>query len=252
MARRFVKIGHSIFRLVLLLFLFVVGSYSVYALWDNQHIYAQAEHVQLEMLKAKPERRIDGTYSFAHLYAFNKDVKAWIEMHDTNINYPVVQGKDNFEYLNRDVFGKYALAGSIFLDSSNDPQFHDAYSILYGHNMAGERMFGGLDRYKEKEFFTQHLRGRLIVPDRVFRLDVIATVVVPASETTFFTIKKDRYDLREVFAAIPNCASQINEQVFQEAMHHPTTQILCLSSCSFEFTDARTLVLCRMVDEGVK
>ena len=49
----------------------------------------------------------------------NKDVVGWITIFDTHISYPVVQGKDNQEYLNKDVFGKFSFSGSIFLDYRN-------------------------------------------------------------------------------------------------------------------------------------
>ena len=65
----------------------------------------------------------------------NKDVVGWITIFDTHISYPVVQGKDNQEYLNKDVFGKFSFSGSIFLDYRNACDFTDSYSIIYGHHM---------------------------------------------------------------------------------------------------------------------
>ena len=65
----------------------------------------------------------------------NKDVVGWIKIFDTHISYPVVQGKDNQEYLNKDVFGEFSFSGSIFLDYRNACDFTDSYSIIYGHQI---------------------------------------------------------------------------------------------------------------------
>lgn len=65
-----------------------------------------------------------------------KDVIGWIDIYNTNIDYPIVKGADNQEYLNKTVKGEFSTAGSIFLDSSNSPDFSDypKYTLwsLYG------------------------------------------------------------------------------------------------------------------------
>lgn len=73
---------------------------------------------------------------------------------DTNIDYPVMQGEDNNEYLNKDPFGNYALSGSIFLDRRNNPEFKDYYSLIYGHHMEHGMMFGAIDEYLNEDYFN--------------------------------------------------------------------------------------------------
>ena len=68
------------------------------------------------------------------------------------VRYPVLQGEDNLTYINKDVYGNFALAGSIFLDSNCDRSFQKKYSLLYGHHMAEHKMFGDLDLYEKQKF----------------------------------------------------------------------------------------------------
>ena len=75
---------------------------------------------------------------------------AWIKIDDTSINYPIVQGKDNEYYLNHNIDGKVATAGSIFLDYRN--KWSDDFLIIYGHRMSGEQMFGEIVRYRDEGF----------------------------------------------------------------------------------------------------
>ena len=44
----------------------------------------------------------------------NPEIIAWIRIPDTKIDYPVVQGETNLEYINQDIYGEFALSGSIF------------------------------------------------------------------------------------------------------------------------------------------
>ena len=119
--------------------------YSAYALWDNSQVYAAADNVQAELLQFKPKAGADNGASFEELLGINPDVCAWVTLDNTAIDYPVVQGEDNFTYVNTDVYGDFSLAGSIFLDVNCDKNFTDPYSLLYGHHMEESKMFGDLD-----------------------------------------------------------------------------------------------------------
>ena len=134
---------------VVVLFLLTAGAYSAYALWDNNQVYAAVDNVQGELLQFKPAADGENGASFEELLAINSDVKAWLTLDNTAIDYPVVQGENNFSYINTDVYGDFALAGSIFLDSDCDGSFNDPYSLLYGHHMENSKMFGDLDLYKD-------------------------------------------------------------------------------------------------------
>lgn len=98
----------------------------------------------------------------------NKDVVGWITIFDTHISYPVVQGKDNQEYLNKDVFGKFSFSGSIFLDYRNACDFTDSYSIIYGHHMEYGAMFGDVVEFKNDDYFQ--LMGNLLIKLRRYAL----------------------------------------------------------------------------------
>ena len=82
---------------------------------------------------------------FAALLATNPDTIAWIEVPDTNINYPVVQTTNNETYLSRTFDGGTSISGTIFLDADNAADFTNVNSILYGHHRYDRTMFADLD-----------------------------------------------------------------------------------------------------------
>lgn len=174
MLRWVLKAADSFVNLIVILCLSVAGIYAAYALWDNSRIYTAANDVQADMIKMKPDVEEDGGASFEELLAINSDVCAWVMLDNTNIDYPVLQGSTNLTYINQDVYGNFALAGSIFLDTRNKSDFSDAYSLLYGHHMENSGMFGDLDLYKEQAFFDDNITGMLILPDRAYNLEIFA------------------------------------------------------------------------------
>lgn len=87
------------------------------------------------------------------LKAENGDIMGWIEVPAVGIQYPVLQGESNEEYLHQSVNGEWRTAGSIFLDSENSPEMTDKHSIIYGHNMRNGSMFASLRNFNEQEVY---------------------------------------------------------------------------------------------------
>lgn len=61
------------------------------------------------------------------------------------------------EYINKDVYGNFALSGSIFLSSANQPDFTDPYNLIYGHHMSNGAMFGDVVEFTD-EAYLRHMR----------------------------------------------------------------------------------------------
>lgn len=78
------------------------------------------------------------TYDYPNMFA-------WIYMTDTNINYPVMKGRDNNYYLTHNYKEEIFRAGSIMADyRMDDDYFGNMNMIIYGHNMKNGTMFRSL------------------------------------------------------------------------------------------------------------
>jgi len=245
-ARLFLRLCNAIVNFVLILSLTVSGAYAAYALWDNNQVLTAAEDVQADMIKLKPAiepEAEDNSASFAELMALNPDVVGWVSMDNTRVDFPVLQGTSNLTYINTDVYGNFALAGSIFLDSRNHRDFSDSYSLLYGHHMANGNMFGDLDLYKDESFFRENRTGTLILPDKTYNLEIISCMLVGASDDYIFEPDSTRYNINSLLQYAETKSLYVNEDVLTRAKETEGLQVLCLSTCSSEFTDARTIVL---------
>ncbi len=246
-AKFMLKTINALVSLVIILALCTAGIYASYALWDNNRVYAAVDDVQADMLKLKPAVE-DEKPSFEELLKINPDVRAWVTLDNTGIDYPVLQGKTNLSYINTDVYGNFSLAGSIFLDSRNDGNFDDTYSLLYGHYMENSKMFGDLELFKDRSFFGENQSGTLVLPDGVYKLEIYACLNVLASEDSIFDPELWQGDIDELMQFTEKNALQLNKAVFEKVYSMDgNPQILALTTCTSELTDERTVVLALMI-----
>ena len=86
----------------------------------------------------------------------NDDIVGWLEIEDTNINYPVLQGDDNEFYLNRNYKKEKSEKGSIFLDAKYNWNIPSNNLLIYGHNIINGLMFQDLLKYESQDFYKKH------------------------------------------------------------------------------------------------
>jgi len=93
---------------------------------------------------------------YQDLYNTNKSLIGWVKIEDTNIDYPVMQTSNNEYYLTHNLSQDYDRNGSIFMDTACDVLKPSMNFIIYGHDMSSGKMFGQLDKYKEKSYWEKH------------------------------------------------------------------------------------------------
>lgn len=86
----------------------------------------------------------------------NADVKGWIRIEDTKINYPILQASNNDYYLTHNYKKEYSSYGSIFLNTKSNIKDNNSNAIIYGHQMKDGQMFKDLLKYQDKNFYDQH------------------------------------------------------------------------------------------------
>jgi len=109
------------------------------------------------------------------------NIVGWIQSAGTPINYPIVQSTDNDFYLYRLPNGVRHPWGSIFLDYRNAPDFSSSVSIIYGHNMRSDDMFGSLRNYRNQSFFDAHDSMFIFTPEQDYLLLLFAGYLVDSA-----------------------------------------------------------------------
>ena len=228
---RFVDSAVNRIVAILCLLLFLI---CLYAMIDALNIYMNAN--DKSVLKFKPE--------IGHgeiLQEISEDAIAWLTVDGTSIDYPVMQGSNNDEYLNKDPFGKFSLSGSIFLDSRNSADFSDPYSMLYGHHMEHGAMFGALDYFIEQSYFDQHRTGTLITTSgQDYTIRLFAACKADATEKTVFDPPDTTNEKLLQFI-------QKNAAIYEPQGVNADSRILALSTCQSAENVERMIVFGIMI-----
>ena len=231
---RIVSILSGILAAVLIL-------YSGYVLWDSAYTQRSA-FSSWDLMQFRPNVEEGEEPSFEELMAINPDVRGWLTIYDTNIDYPVLQGKDDLDYINKDVYGKFSLSGSIYLATENSPDFTDDYNLIYGHHMDNGAMFGDIDRFADGTFFQNHRRGILITNGQVYDLNIFACVETDAYEALIYTPGGEKQDV------FPKLLNYIYDHALQSIPMDVTElhQLVAMSTCADGITNGRIVLFADM------
>lgn len=128
---------------------------------------------------------------FQKLKEINPDVVGWMSVPGTPISNVVVKAEDNDYYLHRNYNGEYSFAGTLFLDYMNTPEWQDFNTVVYGHNMKNDSMFGTLNKYKSYDYYTQHPYIEIYVGDDMYRYEVVCARDIDLSGTYSYVINME-------------------------------------------------------------
>lgn len=234
------RIGNHILSLFMGVFILIFLSYGIYSIVDVYRIQHSA-FLSDELLSLQPKGS-QNKETFEQLQKINPDVKAWIHIDGTHINYPILQGKDELEYVNKDVHGEFSLSGSIFLSTQNHADFSDTYNLTYGHHMDNGGMYGDLDKMRRSSYFKKHSTGKLYLPNQTFKIELFAVVQCDAYDQKI-------YQVEQVMADIPQFQSYIQQKAIQyrSITLDQQTRLIALSTCDAEYTSGRTVVIGKLI-----
>ena len=224
----------DILAMAVFLLLLLVG---IYAIIDIHNVNMGALTDE-EMAKLAPEEDID----IEALRKINPEIVGWIRIRDTKIDYPVLQAEDNNKYLVRNYRGDYETAGAIFVDYRND-KFNDDFTIIYGHRMSGNLMFGEIPRFGKRTYFNEHPSGVLYTEDAIYDLEISDYSVMDINETTIFAHDLNRNNHNDkVIEDIRGSAEQSRKVNIEKG-----DKILVLSTCDKDSKHYRDVLLTKMV-----
>ena len=144
------------------------------------------------------------------------------------------------EYINKDVYGNFALSGSIFLSSANQPDFTDPYNLIYGHHMSNGAMFGDVVEFTDEVYFTAHETGTLYLPGETRSIPIFACVEAEATDRRIYG-----------YIAEPDTTGQMQEllsYVKEHAVQYRDIRVtgedsvVALSTCAESATNGRVVL----------
>ncbi len=163
----------------------------------------------------------------------NADIIGWIYCPDTPINYPVVQGKNNEQYIRADLYGNYLAGGTIFADCRNSEIEQDENLIIYGHNMNNNSMFASLTNYKKQSYFDSHPKLYLYTPLADYEIECAYGATIKADHD-IYRLHPDTETLHN----LQQSSTFVSPVTLQES-----DKLITLSTCSYDYNDARYVLV---------
>lgn len=188
---------------------------------------------------------------FESLWRINTDIYAWIRIPGTVIDYPVLQsvGEEDF-YLHHNIEGEEDIYGCIYSQRVNNKDFSDFHTILYGHNMRDDTMFGWLSEFLNLNVLWNHGVIYIYLPDKTLEYWVFAAYVTDNAHQLYgidTTLRKDRQGY------LDKIESQCEETVtFDRRLFSKITadsHILTLSTCYQNDPEHRFLLQAVLVEQ---
>ena len=216
---------------------------------NNSDLYKELEsdNSQVQENNIKTERMA----KLEELQQENSDIIGWLQIENSNINYPVLQGEDNEYYMTHNYKKEYSKDGSLFLDKDYDWNIPSTNLLIYGHNNRGSNtMFTGLINYKDEDYYKTHKTIRLTTNQEDAEYEIISVFlsrVYYKSETDVF---------RYYYFINAENEQEFNEYVQNskdaslydiEATAEYGDQLLTLSTCEFSQEDGRLAVVARKI-----
>lgn len=183
------------------------------------------------------------------LYNKNKSLIGWIKIDDTNIDYPVMQSRDEDYYLDHNFYQEYDNNGCIFLDSDCDVVHRNTNLIIYGHHMKSGKMFGSLDSYSSENFFEDH---RYIQFDTIYEKGTYEVMYVFRSRIYHEDEIVFKYYQFIDAESEAEFYSNMNEMAEMSLYDTGVTavygdELLTLSTCDYQETNGRFVVVAKRI-----
>lgn len=190
---------------------------------------------------------------YAEVFASYKDIVCWLQIPDTEIDYPVVwTPEDENYYLYRDIEGNDDQNGCLILDTDSSLEPLTTNLIIHGHNMRSGAMFGNLTDYEDPHFYENHKQITLYTEGCQRNYEVIAVFrsqVYKKSDTVFKFYKFFQANTQEEFDDFYNnikALSLYDTGVTAEFGDH----FLTLSTCVYHVEQGRFVVVAKEVEGG--
>lgn len=172
----------------------------------------------------------------------NSGVVGWITIPGTHIDYPICQAEDNDFYLHNGFDGQYNNElGCPFLDYRCESDFSGFNSIVYAHHMSGQRMFADISLFKNQSFLNAHPTGQLILNDEVRTVRFFAYLNVYPTAPAYHAVFMTDSEKREYLEYIEETADYCNYSA--DELDRDDLHLLLLSTCTYEFNDARGILV---------
>jgi len=223
-------------KITLIFLLLIVLGYGLYNIYNIQKEIVESENLNNELVEIielpsnNSEEKEESGVDFSELEKINSDVVGWIVMEGTQVNYPIVQSKDNSFYLNHSFDKKWNSLGSIFMDYRSKNNFSDYNTFIYGHHTKNGSMFGELYKYMDESFYKEYPFYYLYTPTGNYKVEIISAYLDSAESDSYVQSFSTNEEYKNYIKLIKDKSNYKTDT----ELDIETDKIITLYSCSHE------------------
>lgn len=180
----------------------------------------------------------------------NNEIKGWIKIEGTQINYPLLQSEDNNYYLSHNYKKEKNSCGSIYINSKSNIEDQNANVIIYGHCMKNGEMFANLHKYKQKEYYEEHPEIKIITEEKEETYEIICAfksrIYYQDEKNVFRYYNQHNFENEEQYNKyIENCKKIQLYETGIEAKYGE--QLITLITCEYSQENGRMVVVAKKI-----
>ena len=184
---------------------------------------------------------------YKELYLQNEDMVGWIAIDGTKLNYPVMQTKNNPNfYLKRNFEKEYSDLGVPYIQENCDILNSDNL-IIYGHHIKGQKMFGALESYKDKDFYEEHksIQFDTLTEQAEYEIVAVFKTVAYSSEGFRYYDFVDAEDEKAFDEYVSKCKEFALYDTGVTAKYGD--KLITLSTCEYSAQNGRLVVVAKKI-----
>jgi len=215
----------------------------------NEYMQAQEKEPEPEPEPEKTEKML----KLEELRKENDEIVGWLEIPDTNINYPVLQTDNNDYYLDHNYKKEKVATGSIFLDKDVDMDLPSSNFLIHGHRNKRGAMFEDLLKWKDESFYQEHKNITFVTTKEEAEYEILAVFY----SRVYYTDEKNVF--RYYFFTNAENGEEYNYYVNEakKVSIYDTgvtakygEQLMTLSTCNYHTEDGRFVIVAKKVEKS--
>ena len=214
---------------------------------DNTDILNEIEIDTTQVTEEKTEKML----KLEELQKENNEIIGWLEIEDTNINYPVLQTNDNEFYLTHNYKKEKATGGSLFLDKDFDLVNGSSNYLIYGHRNKQGLMFEDLMKYTKEDFYKEHTKIKFTTnkEDSIYEIMAIfySRVYYKSEQNVFRYYYFVNANSEQEYNDFVNNSKKVS--IYDTGVNaNYGDQLLTLSTCEYSQEDGRFVVVAKKIN----
>ena len=203
---------------------------------EAQDLKAQFTTIPTDDLSGDgPAGKEEPQLDFKALQTRYPDVKGWLTIPGTVVDYPVMQSsaQDPEQYLRRNYDMKWRMAGSLFFQYDCMPDSRNL--VVFGHNMNDGTMFAVLKKMADPKFRQEHPTAVLQTADGTHEYRILTALT---TDTTQLPFNRTQFAGDEDFLSFAGSMLAGTGYTARAG-----DRLLTLVTCAYTWDGARTVVV---------